>query len=387
MTFRHIRVAAFISTVFLGLGVYLPFFPLLLSEKSFAPEEVAILVAVPIAAKLIATPAITAALGRFKDRRKGAFVYCLAAAFSFLALSVSDGFLAALICLAVFGAFWNALIPVGDSFALYEVRNSSADYGHIRLWGSLAFIVANLLAGVVIADLDATSGLLLIALLIFSAGATARVLPPPITSSDLTSTRTQAKPRISQDLRDPQFFCVALVAGAIQSSHAMIYTFGSVHWQTLGFSTAEIGSFWAIGVVSEILLFLTAGFFLSRVPSVALIVLGGAFAMVRWWLHPMTTDFVSILVLQLLHGITFGATHFGVQSFISRNRSDAATPGAQAAIVLVSGIFTVATTLVAGVLYREYAAGAFVFMAGLAGLGLLPLLMFFSPKVRDQADQ
>jgi len=46
----------------------------------------------------------------------------------------------------------SALMPLGDAVTLAAVRSQGLDYGRIRLWGSVSFIVASIASGAALAS-------------------------------------------------------------------------------------------------------------------------------------------------------------------------------------------------------------------------------------------
>jgi PPP family 3-phenylpropionic acid transporter len=76
-------------------------------------------------------------------------------------------------------------------------------------------------------------------------------------------------------------------------------------------------------------------------------------------------------VLQLLHALTFGATHLGAMNFLSRTVPPGAAASAQALYSGASaGIGSGIVMLGAGALYANYGGRAYLFMAALSALGL-----------------
>ncbi|MCP6151535.1 MFS transporter, partial [Klebsiella pneumoniae] len=67
-------------------------------------------------------------------------------------------------------------------------------------------------------------------------------------------------------------------AALIQSSHATLYAFASVHWAEAGLSLTAIGLLWAIGVIAEILLFRSGTRIVRRFGPLALLACGGVAA-------------------------------------------------------------------------------------------------------------
>jgi PPP family 3-phenylpropionic acid transporter len=77
-------------------------------------------------------------------------------------------------------------------------------------------------------------------------------------------------------------------------------------------------------------------------------------------------------VLQLLHALTFGATHLGAMNYLSRTVPPGASASAQA---LYSGasssIGSGIVMLGAGALYAHFGGGAYLFMTVLSAIGLV----------------
>ena len=74
---------------------------------------------------------------------------------------------------------------------------------------------------------------------------------------------------------DPAFLLFLGAAAAIQSSHAVYYAFGTLHWRGLGHSEAVIGWLWAEGVIAEILLFAFGSALGSRLSPARLLMVAG----------------------------------------------------------------------------------------------------------------
>lgn len=375
------KIAIFVGAIFLSLGIYLPFFPLWLESGGFSSQEIAILLSAPLVVKMVFTPLITAFAGRLPQRRQAAIAYCAIALIAFSTIAFFDGFWPILILLGVFGAFWHALIPLGDSFALTEVRLNGANYGFIRLWGSVTFIVANVFAGFMLGMIGQDFAHVLIVIMLWVALLAAFLLPiygVPI--GERPKTGLMLTSELGGFLKNKHFMAMSLSAGLLQSSHALIYGFGTINWIERGYSPFEIGSFWAIGVVAEVILFTQAAPLFKRVKPYVLLLLGGGAAIVRWLLHAEVDGFILILVIQCLHGLSFGATHLGMQSFIAGDVSEADTPAAQGVMVLVTGIIMAGLTFACGMLYSAFGGDAFLAMAILSMIGLMPLLLLRYPQ-------
>lgn len=376
-----VKVALFVSSVFLGLGIYLPFFPSWLLGRGYAASEVAVLLSVPLVVRVFLSPYAVAVAGGFSQRRYAAYLYCFVSLASFAALGFIDSFVTTLIFLGCFGVFWHALIPLGDSFALSEVRLKGANYGHIRLWGSIAFIVANLGAGLFLVDLGGDGVFWMIVVMLAFSLAVSFLLPTyQLDPSERPKVGSLGLGQLIGFLKDRQFLQIAVVAGLVQSSHALVYGFGTIDWLARGFSSTQIGWFWAIGVIAEVILFTQASKLFLKLGAGRLLLIGAVAGVIRWGFHGSMDSVVLILLVQILHGFSFGATHLGLQAYIAKEVGEGETPAAQGASVFVAGLMMAGLTLFCGTLYAQFGLQSFYAMAAVSLLAVVFLLS--TPKLR-----
>jgi PPP family 3-phenylpropionic acid transporter len=260
-------------------------------------------------------------------------------------------------------------VPSIDYMTLGAVRRSARlDYARIRLAGSIAFLLANLAGGAALGAFGERLAvpLLLTALALIAATVawTTTIATPPAEQA-----RTDApRPRLP-----PVLWLAIAAAAAIQASHAAIYAFGSIHWSRHGIPSAWIGTLWAIGVAAEIVLFAGIG----RCPArwrtpFRLLALGGGAALIRAIGMALVGDRLGpVIALQVLHGLSFGATQLGAMAAVSRYAPDGARGRAQGTVSATNALASASATLVCGAAYQ--AGGGpltFALMAPLALLGL-----------------
>ena len=129
---------------------------------------------------------------------------------------------------------------------------------------------------------------------------------------------------------------------------------------------AEAGDFgdverrvWAIGVAAEVLLFSISGRVVEKFGAVRLIAIGAAVSIVRWVALAMEPSVAVLVPLQVLHGVTYGASHIGAIHFIHHAIPRDKSGSAQALYATVaSGIAMGCATLIAGWVYAD--AGSLV---------------------------
>ncbi|HXC29035.1 MAG TPA: MFS transporter [Stellaceae bacterium] len=172
----------------------------------------------------------------------------------------------------------------------------------------------------------------------------------------------------------------------MQASHQVYYGFGTLYWRTLGFSDALIGVLWAEGVVAEIVLFWLGSRLLRGLGPLGLMMTGGVAGIVRWGLMGLVPGLAAAFALNLLHALTFGATHLGAMNYLSRTVPPDAAASAQALYSgASSGIGSGLVMLGAGALYAEFGGRAYLFMTALSALGLLGAMRLAKSASRSAA--
>jgi MFS transporter, PPP family, 3-phenylpropionic acid transporter len=164
---------------------------------------------------------------------------------------------------------------------------------------------------------------------------------------------------------------VIAAAALIQASHALLNTFGSLHWAREGHSSAFIGAAWALGVVCETALFAFVGRWVAGPDRAAgLLALGGVAAVLRWLVMASDPGSVLLALAQAGHGFSFAATHTGSMFLIFELAPNAMRARAQGWLTAaIAGVSAIVVT-VSGPLYAGAGEIAYLAMAGLAGGGV-----------------
>jgi PPP family 3-phenylpropionic acid transporter len=291
-----------------------------------------------------------------------------------------------LIVFVLLSAFTNGayipLIPLADTLALARERSHGISYGSVRLWGSIAFILASVGCGELLSFGDEDVVLYSLVAIMSLTTVTAFALPDPPPRRD-----RPAPPPIGLLLRRPAFFVFVASAALAQASHAVYYAFGSIHWEAAGHSTAVVGMLWALGVIAEILLFLAGRRLTARFAPATLIGVGALTGLVRWGIIGSTTLLPALVFAQLLHATTFGAVHLGAMAFLAQRIPSGLSARAQTIYAAVVGGLAMGIAVpLSGPLYRELGGGAFHYAAiPSAGAVVLAVILRFTPDPGDGA--
>jgi PPP family 3-phenylpropionic acid transporter len=370
-----VPVALFYAALFVVYGMYVPFMPVWLDWKGLTAGEISVVIAAPLFLRVLVTPTVAVAADRSANHRRYLIWLAWAALAFVLVLAASDAFSAILIFSVLLMISNSTCLPLIDTISVQGTLARGLDYGRLRLWGSLSFVGASVIGGVAITEFGGGAGIWLIA-----AGCALTLIAAyqvPGAEADATlrvADKAQpvwkaAEPRELLRQREFQLFLVA--AGLAQAAHAAFFTFGTLLWQKQGLSAAWCGTLWAIGVFAEVLLFTFSGRIAAKFGAVRLIAIAGAASVVRWLALAVEPSLAILMPLQLLHGVTYGASHIGAMHFIHDAVPRDRAGSAQALYATVSaGVAMGVATLIAGYVYADAGPLAYVAMAAVAAVSL-----------------
>ena len=371
------RLSAFYAAVFLVAGTKLPFLPIWLEWRGLTLAQISIVTAAPLFARIVVTPAIAFAADRWGEHRKMLIVLAWAALAVLVLLTQAHGFPAILGLTLLIAVAWTTIMPLAETVAMGGVRAQGLDYGRMRLWGSLSFIAASFAGGwAIVAFGPAVAVWLMVA---GAAGTLAAAYILPASSSP--DAAAKARPSVTRAeivalVMSGRFVVFLFAVGLTQAAHAVFYTFGTVHWKAQGISAGWAGVLWAIGVSVEIGLFAFSGAVVRTCGPALLIAAGALAGVVRWSAMAFDPPLAALMMLQALHGLTYGATHIGAVHYISASVPPALAGTAQALYASVTaGIAMGLATLLAGQVYGASGALAYLAMAGLSLAGLVAGLL------------
>jgi MFS transporter, PPP family, 3-phenylpropionic acid transporter len=368
-----VRLGAFYAASFLVVGIQTPFWPVWLAGRGLDPQQIAFVFAAAIWAKVIATPVLGATADRLGRHRSVMVALAAIACLGYAALWPVGTFWTLLGLNLIAGVSQSALMPLGDSVTLAAVRSEGLDYGRVRVWGSLSFILAAVVSGwlLVLPSPAAIVGNEVL-LLVLLASALLCIACLAVLPGDRAPAGRSRWAALAGFAGDRRFWVFVVSAALLQASHQLYYGFGTLYWRGLGFSDSVIGALWAEGVVAEIVLFWFSRSLVARLGPVGLMALGGSAGIVRWSLIGIVPGLGAAAALQVLHAGTFGASHLGAMHFMARSVPPHAAASAQSLYAALSaGLGSGLVMLAAGWLYTGFGGYAYPFMALLSAASLL----------------
>ena len=368
-----------ISQYFLGFffayGVYLPFWALWFKGQGVSATDIGLLVGIGLATRCVAnivlTPRIHRAEHLMPALRVITFAGLLFVGFHFF---TGGSFWLMALATVLFNLCCGPIIPLSDSVANYYNRLKLLDYGRARLWGSVAFIAGSTVVGY-LSHLYGSDMILYTALAGFSIAilfSLRSTNPMPVTVHDAHTER----PKLSHLLREWPVLKFLVLMSLIQGSHAAYYSFSSIYWKQAGYSEDIIGYLWSLGVAAEVFIFAMSKRMFAGLSLRALFFVAAIGVITRWGLTASTTLLAALVLIQLLHGITFALSHVAAIQYIQQSEQNKMVALQSLYNAIPLGAFTALMTTFSGWAYENWGAQVFWVMAG---MGVLALFIKVTP--------
>lgn len=297
---------------FAFVGAMAPFWGLYLKSLSFDAFQIGVLMSLLQGMRIFA-PNLW---GWIADRSGKRVLIVQLAAWASLAcyggVFFGNGFLWLFAVMALLSFFWSAALPLVEAITLSHLGARTEQYGRIRLWGSIGFIVAVVGLGYLLdfapirvlpwAVLGMLAGLALLA----------RRLPEAAAAPHDTDHLP-----VWHIVRQPQVLALIAACFLMAAAHGPYYTFYTIFLVDHGYSESAAGWLWAVGVVAEIGVFLWMPRLFRLFPLRRILLFSFAMAVVRFLLIAWEIERPGLIFLaQVLHAFTFGSYHASAVALI-----------------------------------------------------------------------
>lgn len=369
-------------TYFFAYSIFLPFWSVWLQGEGIDAEMIGVLLGVGLAARFLGAMFITPLV---KEPSKLITALRLLAG---LSLIFSVGFALGshwawlLFVMIGFNLFFAPMVPLGDSLAGTWQKQFTFDYGKIRVWGSIAFIIGSSLMGYLagVWGNKAIMVALIVSCLALLLGA---MLKPAIMPMGAAKADGGNKVTFKQLIADKNVVRFLICVTLLQGAHAAYYGFASLFWKEAGYSDLVIGNLWSLGVVAEVIVFMLSHRLFRRWSARNLLLLSAFCGIIRWGLMGAFTALPVLIVVQILHSGTFTICHLAAMRFISARKENEIIPLQGVYSALATGGGLAVLTIIVGYIYERVPAHhdvVFYLMALLA----IPAV-FIRPKVVAQS--
>jgi PPP family 3-phenylpropionic acid transporter len=302
-----------------------------------------------------------------------------------LLLGLSDNTILFASIILLFGIFWACILPLTDALSISISESTAspdsppADYGRLRVWGSVGFIISTLggglwLVGEHISAFPLVLGALMFIVVFASLGFPKRT----------QIMQAKANPTAKLEPFPTQFYIVLAIAFMMQASHGAYYGFFSLYLADAGYTGTQIGLYWVVGVIAEIVLMWLWSRPIQQAAPALVFSLCLLLASLRWLGIGMTSDPILLTVLQLLHAASFAAFHVAAIVWVKRLAPDTRHAAAQGSYSAAGfGLGSTVGIMGCGLIVAESGFVMAFYLCALIALLGIPLAWFLrKPRYR-----
>ncbi|MBM1220046.1 MFS transporter [Ponticoccus sp. SC2-23] len=366
------RLRIYFFVQFLSVGLVNAYSGIWFAHLGLDAVQIGLLGAAPIALLLF----VTLFVGRLADRardwgqviRLGGLVSAVFAA----GLFGAEGFVAILILWALTAGAQRVVVPVTDAAALRMLRRRGAEFGPFRALSTIGYLLAvggvGLLMGQDRIDLFLP---LFVGFCVLRAIA-AFGLPPMRDPGQVRTARTiwQGFPQMRK-----AWFVLPLLAWAfIDSNHMILNSFQGLLWAEQGITTATIGFLIVLGALAETAMFFGFRRIATRWPPLTLMMIAAVASVVRWTAMSMAPGVPVLIVLQLLHALTYAMGFLAITNFIADKTDESDAAEAQSFLVVIELALASGIVVIFGMIAQWAGAGAYLFSAAIAMGGAISIM-------------
>ncbi|MCB9481380.1 MAG: MFS transporter [Desulfobacteraceae bacterium] len=359
------------------LGVFLPYFNLYCHKIGFSGFEIGAIASL----KTFSTIIFPLVWGFFADKfsiRKKIFVLVnLMSSLLWGGFFFSSSFYPMMIIMFFYSLFHAPIVSFLETFTVEILGKDKNNYGKIRLWGSIGFVLSVFAAGYV----SDKAGIISVVYMIF-AGSLIHFL---------LSLKIPEKEKISQELKTfdisflfrPQILLFLLASILMLGSHSPYYAFFSIYLSDIGLQNTFIGISWAIAVFAEIVMMHQSGLIFKKISPGKVLVFSMFAASLRWFVLFYSESSFIILLSQVLHCFSYATFHMASILYIDELTPEGRkTTGQALNNALTYGLGLMAGNLLSGYFY-DSAGGKALFLGAFLTSFTGAFIMLFSINIKQ----
>lgn len=378
------RTSFYYFVNFTSSGATVAYGGIWLAAKGITSEQIGVINALPVFIMLGLNLLVGRLADRAKDWRQVIIVGALIGSVAPFLLFFASGFWAIL-------AVWTcctlpiaAIGPVVDAAALRMAKRHGAEFGTLRAWGTVGYMVFNAVTGVLAALFGSMVFVPLFSLLSLLRGLVSLALPKFRAPAHEATIAAIGRPLEVKRLREvlKPWFLLPLVGFAIVfGTHIVLNAFAALLWKEQGISESVIGPLIALGALAEATTMFLWQRLGARFSPRTVIMFGALAAAVRWTAMAMSPPVYVLVILQLMQSLTYAMGFLASVHFIAKWTSEDIAAEVQSFFVVLQQIASVIALTGFGWLISVMGAHGYFVAAGFAVLAAA--LVWVSLRLRQ----
>ncbi len=367
----EVRASIFQFTVYLSTAVTSVYFAVWLANRGITPDEIGLINALPVLVMLLINLFVGRLADRASDWRQAIIVLALIAGAMPIGLFFVSGFWGILLVwmICIVPAF--SLTPIVDAASLRMAQRNGTDFGAIRAWATVGYLVSTAVSGPILAAFGDQAFLPL-----FLAASVTRALlslqlprfrAPPVAAEPAPLV---AKASLRPVLK-PWFVLTVIGVGMHMSIHGVLAAFGSLLWVRQGISPEYIGPLITVMAAAEALMMFVWKRLNLRISARHMIIIAASVGAFRWGVMAFEPSLAILFGLQLLHGITYAIGYFGGMQFIANWTGEEIAAEAQGFLFVIQQAMGVVSLVAFGWCVTLFGPLAWLAASAFCALGAL----------------
>jgi PPP family 3-phenylpropionic acid transporter len=304
-----VRYAYFM--MFAHVAVFVQYLQVHLRSLGYRNDEVGLLMGVLQISGVAGALIVGAIVDRHPITRTLLAVGIAGSTLFLVVLGAMPGLLAALPVVVAMGMLHRTEVPLLDTHASLVLGQTGQDYGSLRVWGSIGFVVISLAFQLLGYPRPDREGSIVTTFIVVAAAYLVAVTVLPRARSAPISSQSPDRARLPRSF--PLVIAIVILSNTGFSVHS---SFFSLYVQDMlpGFL---VSGAWAIGAVAEIPIVLYGGPTLRKLGVRSMLALAGAGMAARLIVYAAAPHTAPVLAAQLLHALTFGALHIAGMGYVT----------------------------------------------------------------------
>ena len=316
----QLRMIGVYLSIYAAYGTFVPYISVFLKRKGMSDFQVGALSAVGPILTFVSPILWGLACDAMGSRRKPLALTMVLSGLTFPALLVVDGFWMMMAVLVLFNFFFRPSLSMGDAAALEFVEASKHDYGRLRMWGGIGFViplgVLSLFMGKESGESVAPERLAPMFAGYFVCATLAAVSALRLPEQRPAHFTNILKWHILRRVLSPNILLLVLCGSVHAAVMMTYYVFLPIRLDELGVADNFKSLFWAIAVIPEIGFFYFVGSISRKVGKKWLFVMGISASAVRLAIFASAENYWLIGLGQTLHSLSFAASYVATVTLV-----------------------------------------------------------------------
>lgn len=283
-------------------AAWFPLFTLFLQKEGLSGTESGIIISIIFVAMFIALPFWGIGADKW-GRKKTLIIALVASSASLLFYLLGNNFMFFFCWTIFFAIVFNPIPPLIDSLALdYIEKNKVISFGHLRMFGSLGWLIAAPIVGYFIQENNIRLIFPVAAVLYFIN--IVFIYRIPSQKRDETGLELNWK-NLQPILKNPQLLTFLFIILLVAITSFCIQTFLAVYLDNLKASPQLIGWAFSFDGMSEVPFYFISAWLIRKIGLKKVFILTLVVTCVRMFLYSVIHDPKLVLIVEFTHGISF----------------------------------------------------------------------------------